>query len=101
MVIIGKDPTRYSPMPIIAVCSFWSGRSGMFRSLRDNAGFIMFSRSPTILDEGASFRHHDDIAVDFVLFTGKFGGEEQHFIDFLLHLGDQGRHGSMDHVNGQ
>jgi hypothetical protein len=30
MVIIGKAPTLYSPMPIIAVCPSWGWWSGIF-----------------------------------------------------------------------
>src|SRR5512136_2742889 len=86
MVIMGRDPTRYSPIPIIAVCS--SGRciSGIKVHTRGSDPFHHIFHQFDYTGKGARFRHHDDVAVNLVLLADKFGGEEQDLINFLPHL---------------
>src|SRR5674476_882162 len=86
IVIIGKEPTRYSPIPIIDVCSFLEWESGI-TGIASSVGFHHIFKKCNDSFKSASLRHHNDITVYFEFLAGELGGEQQYFIGLFLHLG--------------
>ncbi len=69
MVIIGKEPMRSSPIPIIDVCSFLELESGI-TGIASSAGFHHIFKKRNDPLKSASLRHHNNITVYLVFLAG-------------------------------